>query len=145
MIKEFNIRNFLDRNINDGLSGGEIKYSELFLLLISCPTFLLLDEPDSGVDPEHIKMVSKMINTILKKKTDITDNNDPLHCNSGLIVTHSAAILDFIHIDKAHLMVDGKILCSGNPEIMMDQIRSFGYEYCIKCQKLQRKMWNEWD
>lgn len=136
MIKRFQIERFLDRDINDGLSGGEIKQSELFLVLISNPKFLILDEPDSGVDPEHLKKIGRMINESLRDKK--IENGIPrahLSRNAGLIVTHSAAILDFIHTDRAHLMLDGTIKCSGNPGIMMDQIRDQGYAYCIRCQK----------
>ncbi len=130
--KEFNMEQFLDRNINDGLSGGEIKKSELFLLLMTRPEFLILDEPDSGVDPEHLKKIGTMINEILHK-----GNNQcsPVARNSGLIATHSAVILDYVHTDKAHIMLDGKIRCSGNPAVMMEQIRANGYQYCIQCQK----------
>jgi Fe-S cluster assembly ATP-binding protein len=130
--KEFNMEQFLDRNINDGLSGGEIKKSELFLLLMTRPEFLILDEPDSGVDPEHLKKIGAMINSILHK-----ENNqcNPVARKSGLIVTHSAVILDYVHTDKAHIMLDGKIRCSGNPAVMMEQIRANGYQYCIQCQK----------
>ena len=138
MIRTYNFAKFLDRNINDGLSGGEIKYSELFLVLITRPSLIFLDEPDSGVDPEHLRTISKMINEILRKKSNGRGFlSRHMNRNSGLIVTHSAAILDFIHVDKAHLMVNGNILCSGNPGIMMDQIRNYGYEYCIKCQGIQ--------
>ena len=129
---EFHMEQFLDRNINDGLSGGEIKKSELFLLLMTRPEFLILDEPDSGVDPEHLKRIGSMINEILHK-----GNNQcsPVARNSGLIATHSAVILDYVHTDKAHIMLDGKIRCSGNPAVMMEQIRANGYHYCIQCQK----------
>jgi Fe-S cluster assembly ATP-binding protein len=123
--QKFDMEKFLDRDINDGLSGGEIKKSELFLLLMKKPDFLILDEPDSGVDPEHLKNIGEMINEILQNK----DSG-----KNGLVVTHSAAILDYIHTDKAHVMLDGKIHCSGNPVVMMEQIRKNGYKYCITCQ-----------
>ncbi len=129
MIDHYDMSKFLERNINDGLSGGEMKKSELFLVLITKPEFLILDEPDSGVDPEHMIMIGSMINeTLLKERCE------PMVRNSGLIATHSAAILNYIHTDKAHVLLDGKIHCSGNPAIMMDQIRKNGYSYCIKCQ-----------
>lgn len=133
MQERFDMGKFLNRSINDGLSGGEIKKSELFLLLMTCPEFLILDEPDSGVDPEHLKKIGSMINDILQKKGSGKCNPDAR--NSGLIVTHSAAILDYIHTDKAHVMLDGQIHCSGNPAVMMEQIRTNGYKYCIKCQQ----------
>ncbi len=135
MLHEFRIERFLDREINDGLSGGEIKQAELFLVLASQPKFLVLDEPDSGVDPEHLKKIARMINETLRDKSIERGFHEAhVHRNSGLIATHSAAILDFIHTDKAHVMMDGKIKCSGNSGIMMDQIRTRGYEHCITCQ-----------
>lgn len=135
MIDRFDMGKFFDRDINDALSGGEMKKSELFLVLVTKPEFLILDEPDSGVDPEHLKRIGAMINETLHKGSGWTRDCDPLVRNSGLIATHSAAILNYIHTDKAHVMLDGKIKCSGNPGIMMEQIRSHGYRYCIDCQQ----------
>jgi Fe-S cluster assembly ATP-binding protein len=130
--ERFNMEQFLDRNINDGLSGGEIKKSELFLLLMTRPDFLILDEPDSGVDPEHLKKIGAMINEILHKEGN---RCSAVARNSGLIATHSAVILDYVHTDKAHIMLNGKIRCSGNPAVMMEQIRENGYNYCIQCHR----------
>ncbi|MBI9061245.1 MAG: ABC transporter ATP-binding protein [Marinilabiliaceae bacterium] len=140
MVSKYDIEKFLERNINDGLSGGEVKKSELFMALITRPEFLILDEPDSGVDPEHLKKIGAMINEILRKETDKLDTCNPLVRNSGLIATHSAVILDYIHTDKAHIMMDGKIRCSGNPGIMMEQIRAKGYDYCIRCQQIKQEI-----
>ena len=126
---------FVKRNINEGFSGGEIKKSEIFLLIIAHPSFIILDEPDSGVDPEHLRIIGQMINESLNLgKTHELRRNMGMR-RSGLIASHSAAILDYIHTDKAHVLVNGKIKCSGNPGIMMDQIREYGYEYCINCQQ----------
>lgn len=135
MLERFNMDKFLDRNINDGLSGGETKKSELFLLMLARPGFLILDEPDSGVDPEHLKKIGAMINEALQKKIQGNELCNPLGRNSGLIATHSAVILEYVHTDKAHIMLDGKIHCSGNPAVMMEQIRSNGYNYCINCHQ----------
>lgn len=139
MVERFTMEKFLERNINDGLSGGEIKKSELFLMLVTKPEFLILDEPDSGVDPEHLKKIGEMINETLLKEDQVKKYCDPFTRNSGLIATHSAAILNYIHTDKAHVMLDGKIRCSGNPGVMMEQIRSNGYSYCIKCQQINKE------
>ena len=135
MLERFNMDKFLDRNINDGLSGGETKKSELFLLMLARPEFLILDEPDSGVDPEHLKKIGAMINETLQKKIQGNELCNPYGRNSGLIATHSAVILEYVHTDKAHIMLDGKIHCSGNPAVMMDQIKSNGYSYCINCHQ----------
>ncbi len=134
--ERFNMEPFLDRNINDGLSGGEIKKSELFLLLMTRPEFIILDEPDSGVDPEHLKKTGTLINEILHKECN---RDSAIARNSGLIATHSAVILDYVYTDKAHIMLDGKIRCSGNPAVMMEQIRENGYQYCIQCQMTNQK------
>ncbi len=137
LTERFGMEKFLSRNINEGFSGGEIKKSEIFLLIIAQPSFVILDEPDSGVDPEHLRLIGKMINESLNlRKTSEHRYNMGMR-RSGLIATHSAAILDYIHTDKAHILVDGRIKCSGNPGLMMDQIREEGYDYCIECQQNQ--------
>jgi len=133
MIEKFKIDRFLERNINEGLSGGEIKQSELFLVLITQPNLLMLDEPDSGVDPEVMKKIGSMVNESFRAQS-IEGNNDSLR-KSGLIATHSATILDYIQTDRAHLMINGKIKCSGDSTKMMRQIRDKGFEHCIECQK----------
>lgn len=133
-VKLFNTKNFLDREINDGLSGGEIKRSELFLLRLIKPNFMILDKPDSGVDPEQLKNIGSIINDTLQGADGSDVKYPPVYKNSGLIATHSAAILNYVHTDKAHIMLNGKIKCSGNPFIMMEQIKTHGYAYCIECQ-----------
>ena len=119
---------FLDRNINDSLSGGEIKRSELLQLLALSPKFCMMDEPDSGVDIEALSLIGKLINHVFSP-----DNIKPAKRNAGLIITHSGNILDYLNIDKAHIMHNGNIGCSGNPTIMLDKINSCGYEECIRC------------
>jgi Fe-S cluster assembly ATP-binding protein len=130
--KKFKIEPFIDRDINSGLSGGEIKRSELFQVLVVNPKFVLLDEPDSGVDPVQLSALGKIINDCLK----IDGRKHSLDRKTGLIITHSGNILDFVHVDKAHLLLDGVINCVGNPGIMLDQIKAEGYSYCIKCQTM---------
>ncbi len=142
LIEHFEMDKFLDRNINEGFSGGEIKKSEIFLLILIQPSFVILDEPDSGVDPEHLKTIGQMINQSLSIKA-IEQKEGKNIRKSGLITTHSASILDYIHTDKAHILVDGKIKCTGNPGIMMKQIREKGYEYCIRYQKSEKRYCDE--
>ena len=127
---------FLDRGVNDGLSGGESKQAELFLLLLTNPRLLILDEPDSGVDPEHLKQIGRLINASLRHGAARGGPADDQHCagpKAGLISTHSATILEYVRTDRAHLLLGGKIACSGNPESMMDHIRRKGYGYCVSC------------
>ncbi len=135
IIRKFRIDRFMNRNINDGLSGGEIKQSELFLVLITQPKFLMLDEPDSGVDPVVMKQIGSMVNESFHIHPSRNKNSTKRFRNSGLIATHSATILDYIKTDKAHLLMDGKIQCSGDSTEMMRYIKNKGFDYCIKCLK----------
>lgn len=136
ILSAIDIERFLDRGINDGLSGGESKQTELFLLILANPKLLILDEPDSGVDPVHLKEVGRLINTVLRNKPPAGSEPWPLIFNerkAGLISTHSSAILEYVHADKAHLMMKGNIKCSGDPDLMMNHIKDRGYNYCIRC------------
>ena len=137
VIERFEMKNFLERNINAGFSGGEIKMSELFQILITQPRFLLIDEPDSGVDPEKLVKIGEMTNECLRAK-NCSDIN--IRRNAGLIITHSGFILEYVHADKSHLLINGNIVCSGNPRIMLEQIREEGYEYCVKCQRRTKNL-----
>jgi Fe-S cluster assembly ATP-binding protein len=132
--EKYEVNRFLNRDINDGFSYGEMKKTELFLLLLAQPFFIIFDEPDSGVDPEHLKTIGKMINQSLNIKDLPGELCRSMKKFSGIIATHSAAVLDYVFTDKAHIMMDGQIKCSGNSALMMNQVREYGYEYCIKCQ-----------
>lgn len=132
MIEKFNFNNFLDRDINSGLSGGEIKLSELFQILVTQPKFLLIDEPDSGVDPEKLVKIGEMVNECL---TDKTCPGTRIERNTSLLITHSGFILNYVHVDKAHLLINGSISCSGNAKLMLEQIQEMGYDYCVTCQR----------
>jgi len=121
---------FLDRNINDGLSGGEIKRAELMQLLALSPSFAMMDEPDSGVDIEALSLVGSLISRLFSP-----DETRPARRKAGLIITHSGNILQHLHIDKAHIMYEGAIGCSGNPAIMLEQIGKCGYEECVRCMR----------
>ena len=128
LARDFQMDRFLDRDVNAGLSGGEIKRSELFQLLATRPRLAMLDEPDSGIDLEALALVGDMVNALLSEEPD-----RPAKRRAGLIITHTGHIMDYIHADKAHIMLDGRIGCSGNPHILLDKIRKYGYEECIRC------------
>ena len=123
-----NMKPFLERSINDGLSGGEIKRAEFLQLLAMQPEFSMLDEPDSGVDIEALNLVGGLINKLFSP-----DGAHPVKRRSGLIITHSGNISKYIKMDKAHVMHEGRIGCSGNPELVMDTIGVCGYEECVRC------------
>ena len=111
---------FISRFLNDGLSGGEKKKSEFLQLAIIQPNFSLLDEIDSGLDIDALKIVSQQINL--------------LHKSQGfglIIVSHNLHILDFIKPDKIHIMAKGKIVTSGGKEILK-KIEKGGFDSFLK-------------
>lgn len=125
--KKVNLDYLLNRDVNDGFSGGEIKRSELAQLMAQKPTFVLLDEPESGVDLENIAVLGRAINDLLQK--DLKRKR----INSGLIITHTGYILDYVDADMGHMLLDGRIACSGNPRDMLKHIKQSGYEECAIC------------
>lgn len=135
LARAFHTEPFLERDINAGLSGGEIKRSELFQLLVTHPRFVMMDEPDSGVDLEALSIVGQMANELLARN----HATRPKERRAGLIITHTGNILGYVHADKAHVMLDGCLCCSGNPHILLDQIRECGYEECVRCEIRRRR------
>jgi len=130
---EFKMNEFLERDINVGFSGGEIKRSELLQLTAQRPRFILLDEPESGVDLESIDLVGKKVHDLLYGDT---------HCKLGkvvsaLVITHTGDILNHIGADQAYILNDGRIKCSGRPTDLLKDIRERGYKECIKCRMVK--------
>ncbi len=121
---------FLERDINLGFSGGEIKRSELLQLRAQGPDLMLFDEPDSGVDLVSIKLVGNVINELLEKGKRADER-----ARAGLIITHSGYILDYVNADRAYVLMDGTIACSGNPRDVLDDIRTKGFDGCIRCRQ----------
>jgi len=121
---------FLDREVNFGFSGGEIKKSELLQLLAQNPDMTLLDEPESGVDIENLHVIGDMIRKLLQK-----DIHKHRH-KSGLIITHTGFILNYLAADKGHVMLNGQIYCHGNPAEIFEGIQKFGYEECARCREI---------
>jgi len=121
---------FLDRELNYGFSGGEIKRSELLQLLAQDPDLVMLDEPESGVDMENLQVVGEIIAKLLQK-----DRRRLFREKSGLIITHTGFILDYVHADTGYIMLEGRLLCSGNPREILEHIKRFGYVECEKCMR----------
>ncbi|MHB8104581.1 MAG: ABC transporter ATP-binding protein [Dehalococcoidales bacterium] len=122
------LQDFLDRDINYGFSGGEIKRSELMQLLAQKPELTLLDEPESGVDLVNIALIGEMMNDLLEKNCPISERK----C-MGLIITHTGHILDYVNARTGYVMCDGTIGCIGDPHEMLATIREKGYNECIRC------------
>jgi Fe-S cluster assembly ATP-binding protein len=128
LAKEADLEDFLERDINYGFSGGEIKRSELMQLLAQRPDLVLLDEPESGVDLENIALIGKLINELLEKGSKIR-----VRSSMGLIITHTGHILDYVHARNGYIMLDGTISCMGDPHEILTEIKQKGYEECAKC------------
>jgi Fe-S cluster assembly ATP-binding protein len=121
----------MDRSINMGFSGGEIKRSEILQLMIQNPDFVMLDEPESGVDLENISLIGNAISKLLEKDVHIVNRK-----KSGLVITHTGYILDYLDADFGHVMCDGMFRCHGNPREILRVIKTSGYKECIACQKI---------
>ena len=146
---EFKMSNFMERDLNVGFSGGEIKRSELLQLTAQNPSFLLLDEPESGVDLESIDLVGEKVHDLLyrngqdcegKRSTRvIVPQTEPTTENgaraSALVITHTGQILNYIGADRAYVLKEGEIRCSGRPADLLKDIRENGYGRCIECRK----------
>jgi Fe-S cluster assembly ATP-binding protein len=103
--------------VNDGFSGGEKKRNEILQMAVLKPKLALLDETDSGLDIDALQVVSKGVNTLHAEDPEM----------AVLVITHYQRLLDYIKPDYVHVMVDGKIVRSGGPELAL-QLEDEGYE-----------------
>ena len=140
MARSLNFEEFLDRDVNAGFSGGEIKRSELLQLKAQDPDLMLFDEPESGVDIENMALIGTTIARILEKETPRSANNaKPFvqqrseRTKMGLIITHTGYILDYVPADKGQVLYNGILACAGNPREIFQCIGRLGYEECVKC------------
>jgi len=106
---------FATRYVNDGFSGGEKKRLEILQMAMLNPKVAILDETDSGLDIDALKIVSNGINTVSSSENGI------------LLVTHYQRILNYVKPDRIHVMMDGKIVHSGGPELAL-QLEEQGYD-----------------
>ncbi|KKO81582.1 cysteine desulfurase [Corynebacterium xerosis] len=107
---------FSERSVNEGFSGGEKKRHEILQLDLLKPRFAVLDETDSGLDVDALRVVSDGINRY-------QDEND----GGILIITHYKRILNYVRPDHVHVFADGRIVQSGGPELA-DELEEHGYE-----------------
>ena len=127
-IERLNLSEHLDRGLNDGFSGGEMKRSELLQLMMQRPDLVLIDEPESGVDIENIALVGEAINSLLGKDKV----KDPKR--GAIIITHTGYILDFVNADRGYIIFDGNLVCGGNPRDILSEIKRHGYRRCAECR-----------
>lgn len=107
---------YAERSLNVGFSGGEKKKAEILQLMMLKPNLAILDETDSGLDVDAVRLVSKGVEEYQK------DRDGAL-----LIITHSTKILESLHVDYTHVMVNGHIVATGDGS-MVDRINKKGYE-----------------
>ncbi|MGX1702396.1 Fe-S cluster assembly ATPase SufC [Microbacterium sp. NPDC055357] len=107
---------FAQRNVNEGFSGGEKKRHEILQLELLKPQIAVLDETDSGLDVDALKVVSEGVNRA-KEETDL----------GVLLITHYTRILRYIHPDYVHVMIGGRIVEEGGPELA-DRLENEGYD-----------------
>ena len=107
---------FLSRSLNEGFSGGEKKRNEIFQMAMLEPTLAILDETDSGLDIDALRIVASGVNKL--------KNND----NATIVITHYQRLLDHIIPDFVHVLQDGKIVKSGNKDLAL-QLEEKGYDW----------------
>ena len=105
-----------NRSVNEGFSGGEKKRNEIFQMAMLEPTLSILDETDSGLDIDALKVVAKGVNDLKSDK------------NATIVITHYQRLLDYIVPDFVHVLFEGKIVKSGDKELAME-LEEKGYEW----------------
>ena len=110
-------QSFMNRAVNEGFSGGEKKRNEIFQMAVISPRLGLMDETDSGLDIDALKIVSNGVNRIHKQ--------DP--GNTILLVTHYQRMLNYIVPDFVHVMMDGRIVRSGRKDLALE-LEERGYD-----------------
>ena len=109
----------LKRSVNEGFSGGEKKRAEIFQMAVLEPKLAILDETDSGLDIDALKIVSSGVNKL--KRAD----------NAQLVITHYQRLLNYIVPDFVHVLVDGKIVRTGGKELALE-LEAKGYDWILK-------------
>ena len=138
LAEKVNFRDFLNRDLNAGFSGGEIKRSELLQLMAQNPDLMLFDEPESGVDMENMVLVGRTIASLLQRNGHKADNKSKLQIKQerrkmGLIITHTGYILDYVTGDKGQVLYNGRLSCVSNPREILGCVGESGYEECVRC------------
>jgi Fe-S cluster assembly ATP-binding protein len=110
---------FCDRDVNVGLSGGERKRAEMLQLLVIKPSFVILDEMDSGLDVDSMQLLSKVFNELRNQNF------------GALVITHYSRLLQYIIPDKVHILSNGEIVLSGEKSLAND-VEKKGYEALVK-------------
>ncbi len=113
--RRFEMDQFLERSVNDDLSGGEKKRSEIFQISVLSPKAALLDETDSGLDIDMVRKVAAAVEDMRRPDMGV------------LMITHHSRILGYVEPDRVHVMMGGKIVTSGGPDLAQE-LEKEGYE-----------------
>ena len=122
--KEFKMQDFMDRDVNVGFSGGEIKRSELLQLSAQAPDFVMLDEPESGVDIENIGLIGRKVHELIYGSEEGNERTKEV---SAFVITHTGQIMDYIGAEKAFVLIHGKIVREGDAAEVLQDIKDNGY------------------
>jgi Fe-S cluster assembly ATP-binding protein len=127
IINKLSFEKFLNREVNVGFSGGEKKRSEIIQLLCQNPTLCLFDEIESGVDLENIRKISALLFDFFKEQDSYSKENKNYQ-KSAIFVSHHNSIMENINIETGHVLIDGKLIFSGNAKEIFDQIKTNGFK-----------------
>jgi Fe-S cluster assembly ATP-binding protein len=106
----------VNRSVNEGFSGGEKKRNEIFQMAMLEPKFCILDETDSGLDVDALRIVAEGFNKLRTEET------------SAMVITHYQRLLDYIRPDVVHVLIDGRIVKTGGPELALE-IENKGFDW----------------
>lgn len=112
-------KDFLSRSLNEGFSGGEKKRNEIFQMLMLNPKLAILDETDSGLDIDALRIVSEGVNAFKNEG------------NAVLLITHYQRLLNYIQPDFVHVLADGKIIKTGDKSLALE-LEEKGYDWLVK-------------
>lgn len=109
---------FMSRGVNEGFSGGERKRNEIFQMAVLDPCFSILDETDSGLDVDALRMVAEGFNRLRNERT------------SAMVITHYQRMLDYLQPDYVHVLVKGRIVREGTKQLGYE-IEEKGFDWII--------------
>jgi Fe-S cluster assembly ATP-binding protein len=117
-------RALISRSINEGFSGGEKKRNEIFQMAMLEPKLAILDETDSGLDIDALRIVANGVNKLKSKE------------NATIVITHYQRLLDYIIPDVVHVLYNGKIVKSGSKELALE-LEEKGYDFIKEVEEIE--------
>ena len=128
LTERLRLSHLLQRNVNDGFSGGELKKSELLQIILRRPKLTLIDEADAGVDLDSLVLVGETIKHVLEQPS--ADGTVP----AGLIITHTGYILNYLRPTTSHVLFGGTLVAHAEGSKLLHEIQTYGYGKCSLCR-----------